>query len=548
MAALSVGAIRYKRAAVQKPGESYMPIALRPGCNPLGPVTTAVILTLALPVASQPPAKPAPGAQQAEPASTPEAPAPAEGSPEQESIAPAPSAQEPQAPPASPVAPAEPLAPPATQAPPTVTRQASPPVLSAPAAETQPEGPAPEGDPLSMDERPVDTVTFIPGKGFALKTADNDFSLHIRLRAQFLLQYLSREGEDRQALEVRRARLQLAGNMWGERTKYKVELAFSPRDVGQQQVDVVGMPDAAITDSGDAAELATEDDVVRTSPLLDWYVDFGQLRDLSLRVGQFKVPFSRQRIVSSADMQFVDRALTNSEFNLDRDIGLDLFSNDLAGLGMLRYHAGIFIGEGRNASDRSVGAGDKGYLYNVRLEALPLGDFDDYEESDHARSPEPRLAIGVGYALLQSDATSPYAQDALGETLGGSETLAVVDFNAHNLTADAVFKLAGFSAQTAFHLRSVGGIEGVSGNEGIGWMLAAGYLFAPTPIEIAGQYAILRGREGSNMSDEDELGAALNYYFAQHPLKLQLDFAHLWDDAGFGEGEDRVRLQLQASL
>lgn len=411
-------------------------------------------------------------------------------------------------------------------------------------SESEPE-PEPDADPLRRDKRPVDTIRFAPGKGLEFKSEDGDFSLKAGLRAQFLYQFRTREEEDRHAFLVRRARLSFAGNMWGA-TTYKVELAFSPRDVSRQSVDVGGMPDPAVTEDGEPAELATERDVVRTSPLLDWYVRFEQMRDLSLAVGQMKIPFSRQRSVSSGSLQFVDRALTNGAFTLDRDIGLDLFSSDLGGLGMLRYHAGIFIGEGRNSSDRTLGAGDSGFVYNARFEVLPLGDFKDYSEADHERSDAPRLALGVGYALLQSDATSPYADEALGRMTGGAEQTPVVDFTAHNFTADAVFKLSGLSAQTAFHLRDVAGLDG--GNEGIGFLLAAGYLFGALPVEVAAQYALTHARTGSSLGNENELGAALSYYLAEHPLKVQLDLFQLWDGSDFSGGDQRLRVQLQAAL
>ena len=44
-----------------------------------------------------------------------------------------------------------------------------------------------------------------------------------------------------------------------------------------------------------------------------------------------------------------------------------------------------------------------------------------------------------------------------------------------------------------------------------------------------------------------ELGAGLNYYFAQHPFKLQTDAFQLWDEE-FSSGTTEVRVQLQMAF
>ena len=64
--------------------------------------------------------------------------------------------------------------------------------------------------------------------------------------------------------------------------------------------------------------------ILRESPLLSYYLEFDYLRDLTVRVGQYKIPFSRQRVISSGNQQMVDRSIANGEFNLDRDIGIDI--------------------------------------------------------------------------------------------------------------------------------------------------------------------------------------------------------------------------------
>ena len=114
----------------------------------------------------------------------------------------------------------------------------------------------------------------------------------------------------------------------------------------------------------------------------------------------------------------------------------DLYSDDLFGLDLLRYHLGIYAGEGLNAWEDTIGAGDSGFLYNARLEVLPFGVFDEYTEVDFERSSTPRLSIGAASALLQSDTTFQPRTPAVRRPALLPDALPVVDFNAHNFTAD----------------------------------------------------------------------------------------------------------------
>ncbi|MCA9693945.1 MAG: hypothetical protein KC636_30435, partial [Myxococcales bacterium] len=255
------------------------------------------------------------------------------------------------------------------------------------------------------------------GTGLVIESADGRYSLATRLRAQ-LLYTMEREHEEAPAhgLQLRRARLQFKGNVFHKDFKFKTELALSPRDTGFD-----GAP--------------------HQTPILDWYFDLTFLRDLSVRVGQYKVPYSRQRVISSGDLQLVDRTLANGEFNLDRDIGLDLRSMDFLGMGRMRYYAGVYLGEGRDQFNLSTFE----LFYLARVEVLPLGLFEDYEEADFERSLKPRLSLGAAYAFVDGAARN---RGILGATPSDGGT---TDY--HNVTVDAVFMVAGFSLFTEFYYR-----------------------------------------------------------------------------------------------
>jgi hypothetical protein len=387
-----------------------------------------------------------------------------------------------------------------------------------------------EAQLLGAHDVDLDKAQYVPGDGLTFSSKDGRFELATRLRAQ-LLYSLAHDGEDRSTLhglQIRRARLQFKGHVFNEHNQFKVELALSPRDMAF-------------------------DGVPTRTPILDWYFDFTYLRDLSLRIGQYKIPYSRQRVISSGDLQLVDRSGANSEFNLDRDIGIDIRSKDFLGVDRLRYYAGVYLGEGRDQFE----LGNFELMYLGRVEVLPFGLFDDYEEADFDRSLKPRLSLGAAYAFVDGAVNN---RGVLGSapTDGGT-----TDY--HNITADAVFKIGGFSLFGDVYYRQGRrdfgdatvvddlGVETPAPREaarnGLGWSAQAGFLIPRVPFEIAGRYAeVLPSSPASALMRRDEAGGGLSYYFAGHPLKLQLDYFALWTDGRIERADSLVRLQLQAAF
>jgi len=382
------------------------------------------------------------------------------------------------------------------------------------AQDAEPEGAEPE-------------VGFEPGRGFRLTSADGRFELTTEVRGQIAYELRGTEGGPWQhQAQIRRARASFAGHTFDPDVRYSLEIALSPADVGISR---------SITEEGPTR-----------SPLLDFYVQFTHLRDLQLRVGQYKIPSNRQRVTSSGDLQLVDRSILNAELTLDRDVGFDLRSPDFLGLGKLRYYAGLYIGRGRGAR----GLDEPSVLALARIEILPLGLFDDYPEVDFERGP-PRLSIGLGYAYLENGRRD---RGILGEIPTDEGTT-----DSHHVYADLVFKWRGFSALVEASLRQghrdPGGATDPMGNllpvsdprDGVGANVQAGFLFPGVPFELAGRYALIRDLGQSSMTDRNELTVGASYYPGRHPYKIQLDYSRLWSDT-IDRGDHRLRVQLQVSL
>lgn len=126
-------------------------------------------------------------------------------------------------------------------------------------------------------------------------------------------------------------RLARQGHAFGEDNRFYLQLGFSPSDM--------------------TGGLLTQDGSPRRVPLRDARMEFHQLRWAKLWIGQMKVPYSRERIVSDAHLDLMDRSLLNEEFNLDRDVGVQVRADELAG--RVSYAVGVFSGQGRNVYSAS---------------------------------------------------------------------------------------------------------------------------------------------------------------------------------------------------
>jgi len=364
-------------------------------------------------------------------------------------------------------------------------------------------------------------IKFKPGKGLEIKSTDGDFKLVTRIRAQ--MRYTLEDAEElSHGFQLRRARLMFKGNVFGKDNTYKFELAVAPKDIGLKSTGTISK-----------------------SPLLDWYFQFNQQRDLTLRMGQYKVPYSRQRVVSSGNLQMVDRSIVNGEFNLDRDLGFDFRSKDLFGLNMLRYYAGAYMGEGHS----SYANGDLGMMYLARVEALPLGLFKDYRESDHKRYDKPKLSIGLGYGLVQQAKKN---KGIIGSTPADGGTT-----DTQNLTADLSFRYSGISMEGAYFWRegtrnpgdatdeSGAAIPTEEARNGSGYYVQGGYLL-PNNSELSLRYGQIIPADGdTSLSEKSEAGLGLSKYIGSHSFKVQGDLFRIWSEEGFAEGDTQFRVQIQ---
>ena len=187
------------------------------------------------------------------------------------------------------------------------------------------------------------------GKGITFRPKNDWFELTMRFRMQNLLA-LSFDDDftlTKTEARVKRLRLRFDGYIYSPKLVYSVQLGFT-------SYDTEPLPGGDMNIVRDA--------IVYYVPNATWNIGFGQT----------KIKANRARINSSSALQFVDRSIVNSEFNLDRDFGFFGEYNMRHGEGFnLSAKGSVTLGEGRNWGSSPTG----GLAYTGRLELYPLGRF-----------------------------------------------------------------------------------------------------------------------------------------------------------------------------
>lgn len=351
-----------------------------------------------------------------------------------------------------------------------------------------PEVPAEEVAPPVIEKDESGEVGY--DKGFFLKSADGKHELKITGRIQpfYSGTFVKGDGNpDKHAFEIRRTRVTIDGKIHtGVGWKLQV-------DYGKGFLT-----------------------------LKDAHFDWKVADDVWLRVGQWKRPFSRQQINSSGRLELTTRAITDSVFGAERDIGFAI-RNDYEKSPDLEWIVGVFNGQGVGSKlsgtfevDPMTGEGDitGGSFTNVPSKFKPAfigrvgmnqGGIKGYQEADLEGGP---LRWGVGASVwIEADRDRD-------------------DKANQKVELDFIVKNNGLSAS--------GGFYGMSSQQGpktfsdqglshVGFHLQAGYM-ATKNWQGAARFALVDVQtdfESATSADQQEIGVGGNYFVHGHDAKFQ---------------------------
>jgi len=334
---------------------------------------------------------------------------------------------------------------------------------------------------------------FSYGKGLGITSPDSLFSLNIRFRVQNRAAFQTEDESDltitRVEARVRRMRLRFDGFVYSPKLTYLIQLSFSR---GDMDFESLGYPNV----------------------LRDAYIQYAVTKNFSVGIGQTKLPGNRQRINSSGDLQFADRSIVNSTFNIDRDFGAQ-FSYK-AKYAVVR--GAVSSGEGRNYN-----SSDYGLAYTGRVDLLPFGSFingGDYFEGDLAREKRPKVSLGVAYSHNENASRN-------GGQLG---ILLIQPTDIKTQIVDFLYKYNGWSFSSEYMKRIAPtpiSSDVVTGKStyvyvGSGQNYQGSYVFKNN-LEFAGRYSVVTpGKEIETIENQKEqYTLGVTKYFKGHRVKIQ---------------------------
>jgi hypothetical protein len=277
-----------------------------------------------------------------------------------------------------------------------------------------------------------------------------------------------------------------------------------------------------------------------TVSLKDYYADFPLWsKDVKLRLGQTKTPFTRHFPNSGFRQEFVDRAITHAAFGAHRDVGL-MLHNDYTRSPWLEYALGVFNGTGDTSTlsaevltdvDTGRGTISNGRFSNVPTTFRPTvvgrlglntGDIAGYSEADLEGG-------GLRLSLAASGIVDLDQNEDNSETKG--EIDAVIKFHGLSLVGETLVSYAETDSSPSDRRFQAWGFR-----------TQAGYVIAGR-YQPAVRYAFVDpSGEDNNLH---EIQGAFSVYLHGHSLKWQTDASVILSEDPAGARQDmRIRTQV----
>jgi hypothetical protein len=350
-------------------------------------------------------------------------------------------------------------------------------------------------------------------RGVVVATEDGDFQLRLALRNQIRFE-VARTIDDGAESEARfsipRSRLQVEGWVFGEDTRYKLELAL-----------------------GDRGSFSFVRDL--------WVEQALGTTPVRVRVGQWKRPFNRQELVADFSSELNERAITAELAGGGRDLGLAVHNDYEASPDGLEWALGVFNSFSGGADRPAIATTCAEEMTGIECGTPPPstvprdfapavvaragwnhGGIKGYSEGDLEGGPL-RVAVGASYKIDLAD-------------LGDAAALS------HGAEVDALLKVHGFDLQLGVYLMKLAAADAQLGAFG-----QAGQFVLPERAQVAARLAVAPSTVPGSDRQQLEARAAFNWFWEGHRWKLATDVGVLRLTGRDGSGaRDAADLQIRS--
>jgi hypothetical protein len=361
-------------------------------------------------------------------------------------------------------------------------------------------------------------------KGFIFQDRSGNYMMNLEFRGQFRLAYPTDNDpitnddykEQEIYLAIRRARIKVGGHSFRPWLKYYMEYELF------------------------------------SSNLLDFRLMFEKFPWLKIKIGQWKIQYNRERIISSGKQQTAERSILTREFTLDRQQGISFYGHlEGGGAANFNYWVSVFMGTGRGGVEND----DMHLMYMTRLQWNPNGKVLKFSGSDIEYHKKFVMLLAMAAVTNRSPYTR-FSQSGGGE-LEGFEPGAIGQYRVNQCMEETAGKYKGFSWQQEFHYKQIiDKINDDAKTEMLGNLIQIGYFFHgiwerfPKGIELYTRQAFFFPDVQNTNQVSNEYTMGVNWFLSGHRLKFTAEASDLVSRYAQDAIQDgwRFRVQLDISF
>ena len=355
-------------------------------------------------------------------------------------------------------------------------------------------------------------------KGFELNSSDGNYLMQIQFRGQFRMAYptdsdpinLADFQEEQLYMRVKRARMKVGGHAFNPSLKYYLEF------------DLFG------------------------ANLLDFRMMLDKLPYLKLKVGQWKVHYTRERVISSGKQQSIERSIINRPFTIDRQQGISVYGRlNGGGLADFNYWVSVFMGTGRGAREND----DKNPMFMTRWQWNFMGEPLSFSGSDLKYHKKFTAIFAVAGVTNRSQYTR--FSTAGGGQLEGFDDGVAGQYRVNQLLAETAGKYKGFSWQQELHWKEINDKMNITTNTLMGNLFQLGYFphykwkKFPKQMEVYARHAFYDPNIQEESDYQQELSSGVNWFFKGHANKLTAEYSYLYYSLETDQLQKGSRYRLQ---
>ena len=266
-----------------------------------------------------------------------------------------------------------------------------------------------------------------------------------------------------------------------------------------------------------------------------WGLDKGTV---GFKAGKYKMPFDMARYLSARELEFNDRSMASTFFDVNRSLAWGLYGRSQRGRIPWNWEAALFNGLVTGGAETgSSGSLDNNFAYSARAYCYPTGDWGVGELADFKGHCRLATRVGAGFANSTIDKSGSTEFEAVRVVDSGLQLAMVLPDAADQYTVslysiDASMKYSGWSATFEYYFRQINDIQGASVPDLFdhGHWLQIGKFAVPDRLELLTRWSRVQGNSGTlGTIDQEsmEIATGFAWYIRDQNAKFTADATFL---------------------